>query len=207
MDSAPNNGLDPLLRPGWSYVLRADLDSITAEEWAVLDRQRAPFVAATQARQALAWLGTMAASPSFGYEINIYHHCLQTATRMLRAGLDEETVVVGLLHDCAFEAAPATHGLIAAAFLGPYCSEANGWMLAHHQIFQDFHCHHHPGAEPAAREPWRGHPHFAWTAAFVENFDQTTIGAAGETLPLAAFGPMVERFFARPPRPLALTLA
>lgn len=207
MDGAAGGERDCLLDPAWSFVARADLDSITAEEWAVLDRQRARFVAATQAERALGWLRAMAASPSFGYEINIFRHCLQTATRMLRDGLAEETVVVGLLHDCAFEAAPATHGVIAAALLGPHCSEADGWMLAHHQIFQDFHCHHHPGLDPGARERWRGHPHFEWTARFVARYDQTTISAAGEALPLAAFEPMVARFFARPPRPLALALA
>jgi hypothetical protein len=48
-----------------------------------------------------------------------------------------------------------------------------------------------------ARERWRGHPHFEWTATFVERYDQAAVSASDEILPLDAFRPMVERVLGR----------
>ena len=61
-----------------------------------------------------------------------------------------------------------------------------------------------PGVDRGARERFRGHPHFEFTARFVAEFDQTTIRADLPTLPLEAFVPMVHRFFATPPRAVEL---
>ena len=55
-----------------------------------------------------------------GYQIDRYDHSLQTATRALRDGADEETVVVALLHDIGDTLAPWNHSDLAAAILQPY---------------------------------------------------------------------------------------
>ena len=48
------------------------------------------------------------------YNITRYDHCLQTATRALRDGKDEEYVVVALLHDACEPVGPFNHGEVIA---------------------------------------------------------------------------------------------
>ena len=122
----------------------------------------------------------------------------------LRDGLDEEDVVVCLLHDIGFVVCPDTHGDFAASLLAPYVSERNHWMLQRHPVFQQLHAPHLPGCDRHARERWRGHPHFEWAATFVEKYDQAAADPDYDCAPLSVFEPMVYRLFARPPvrRPL-----
>jgi len=195
-----NAKITPLMAPGWSYVDKPSLEQFTAADWALLDRQREPYLAARRADQVLAMFATMQDQPSFGYAISMYRHGVQTATMMLRDGQDEETVVVGLLHDFAYDFCVETHGAAAAALIGPFASERNEFLLRTHQAFQSLHCATHPACDRNERERWRGHPHFAWVADFVQRYDQVAITADGPEMPLEAFRPMVHRFFARPPR-------
>jgi predicted HD phosphohydrolase len=194
----------PLLRDDMAYVEAPELDAFRAADWVRLRDQRRAFDADQQAAQVLRLLEASAADPSFGYQVNSFRHCLQAATAALEAGRDEEYVVVALLHDVGFTLCPTNHGAFAAALLGPYVSDANRWLLEHHQIFLAHHCHDHPddAFDEHARERWRGHPHFAATAEFVARFDQATIVPGRPEAPLAVFAPMVRRVFARPPRRL-----
>ncbi len=189
----------PLLHPDWHYLAPDSLEGFRAADWERLDGQRRPYMAEQQARQALAMLAASETAPTFGYQINNFRHCLQSATLAQADGCDEETQVVALFHDLGFIVTPERHGAFAAELLGPYISPANDWMLRHHAIFQQAHIHEHPTVDPEARERWRGHPHFEWTARFVERYDQNAIQAAGPALPLAAFEPLVFRLFARKP--------
>ena len=134
-----------------------------------------------------------------GYRIDRYDHSLQTATRALRDGADEETVVVALLHDIGDTLAPWNHSDLAAAILQPYLSPDNHWLVQHHGIFQGYYFWHHSGGDRFARERYRGHPMFERTAQFCERWDQTSFDPNYDTLPLDAFDPMVRRLFARPP--------
>jgi predicted HD phosphohydrolase len=192
-------GRTPLADPAWAYV-SASLEDCTAADLAVLERQRAVYFAERQAADVLRMLAGSADDPSFGYPVNNYRHCLQSATLALRDGLDEETVVVALLHDIGFVASPTAHGTVAAALLGPYISAANHWMLLHHQVFQDYHLVGDPTVDREARERWRGHASFEWTARFVARYDQNAMDPSYDALPLGTFEPMVRRLFARPPR-------
>jgi len=189
----------PLAEPGWSYVEKENLEDFSAEDWAAMNLQRAPYLADEIAKQALQMLAAQKDAPSFGYQINNYEHCLQSASLALRAGEDEETVVVSLFHDLGFVVCNETHGEFAAAMLRPYVSERSAWMLERHMIFQALHCPTYPGVDIDAREAWRGHPHFEWTAEWVRKYDIATIAAEVENMPLRAFEPMVRRIFARPP--------
>lgn len=204
MKSALETSFDPLLDAGWDYVDHPSLDDFRAADWAVLERQRGPYQADQQGAQALRLLSASRDDPSFGYACNNYRHCLQSATLAFQAGLDEEAVVVALLHDIGFIVCPTSHGAFSAALLGPYVDESHHWMLTHHALFQTHHIHEHPTIRSDLRERWRGHPHFAWTADFVARFDQNAIDPRGPFMPLEAFEPMVRRIFARPPRPLPL---
>jgi predicted HD phosphohydrolase len=194
----------PLLKPGWRHIEAESLDTVRAEEWALLAAQRRAFDAEQQAAHVLRMLEASASDPSFGYQVNNYRHCLQAATAALQDGRDEEYVVVALFHDVGFTACPTSHGALAAALLGPYISEANRWLLAHHQIFLSHHYQDHPDEEhdPDAREAWRGHPHFEATAEFVARYDAPTIAPGRPEAPIATFVPMLTRLLARPPRPL-----
>lgn len=183
-----------------AYVERPDMEAITGAEWDLLGRQRNAYLAGRRADQVLAMFETLRHQPSFGYEINMFRHGLQAATAMLKDGHDEETVVVALLHDFAYDFCVETHGEAAARMIGPFCSERNEFLLRAHQDFLTVHCPHHAACDPAERERWRGHPHFEWVEDFVARYDQTTITAGGDELPLDAFRPLVHRFFAKPPR-------
>jgi len=131
--------------------------------------------------------------------VNNYRHSLQSATMALRDGLDEEDVVVCLLHDIGFITCPSTHGEFAAELLGSYVSDRNYWMLQRHGTFQNIHSPNLPGVDMNERERWRGHPHFDWTATFVDKYDQAACDPSYDCAPLAFFEPMVQRLFARKP--------
>jgi hypothetical protein len=199
-DQAPGGRKSPLAKPGWSHIDQPDLDSFTAQDWQLLDQQRAVYDAEERAAQALRMLAAMADDASFGYAINNYRHCLQSATMLMHDGHDEETIVVALFHDIGFITCPETHGAFASALLGPLISDRNIWMLEHHDLFQGHHVHDHPDIDPDARERWRGHPHFDWTAEYVAKYDQNAISASYQNAPLATFVPIVNRVFARPPK-------
>lgn len=193
---------DPLMRPEWQHIEKTALDDMNAADWALIERQRVPFYEGRQAREALALLSIGRDGPSFGYQVNNFRHCLQSATMLWRAGADEEMIVVGLLHDIGFTLSAPSHGAFAAALLGPFISPENHWLLAHHQYFQSYHCHAHPACDRHERERFRGHPAFELTAGFIERYDQNAVDPAYDTAPLDMFEPMVYRLFARPPKPL-----
>ncbi|CAE8694123.1 unnamed protein product [Polarella glacialis] len=72
---------------------------------------------------------------NIGNLVDQYEHALQTASRALRDGTDEETVLVALLHDIGEVMSPINHSEIASALLRPYVSPQNYWIMAHHEVF------------------------------------------------------------------------
>jgi predicted HD phosphohydrolase len=133
-----------------------------------------------------------------GFPIDRYSHSLQTATRALKDGRDEEYVVCALLHDIGDTLGSFNHPDIAAAILKPFVSEANLWMVQQHGIFQGYYFFHHIGMDRDMREQFRGHPHFERTAEFCELYDSPAFDAKAETLPMSEFEPMLRRLFAQP---------
>ena len=144
----------------------------------------------------LGWLRTM--DDSVGYQITRLEHSLQAATRALRAGEDEETVVCVLLHDIGDYLAPANHSEVAAAVLRPYVSEKNYWVVKHHGVFQGVYYFHHVGADPQARERWKDHPYYQATVDFCAHYDQNSFDPDYAWEPLEFFEPMVRRVLAQP---------
>ena len=192
----------PLLQPEWGYVEKFDMDDFRSDDWALMNRQRADYLKEEQPRQVLDMLKASRDAPTFGYAINNFEHCLQTATLLHEDGYDEEDVVTGLLHDIGFVVCPDNHGRFAADLLRTHISEKNVWMLEHHEIFQRVHLHgFYEQDDPNfinERQRWRGHKWYAWTVEFVERYDIVAIDPDKENLPLEFFEPMVERVFARP---------
>ena len=133
-----------------------------------------------------------------GFPIDRYQHSLQTATRALEDGRDEEYVVCALLHDIGDTLGPYNHFDIAAAIVKPFVSEANHWMVQHHGIFQGYFFFHHIGLDRNLREQFRGHEHFARTEEFCALYDNPAFDAAAATLGMDTFEPMLRRVFAAP---------
>ena len=162
----------------------------TKEDYELLGRLEAEEMAGFPDR-VLGWLETM--GDSAGYRVSRLEHSLQAATRALRAGEDEETVVCALLHDIGDHLAPANHSEVAAAVLRPYVSERNHWIVQHHGAFQGVYYFHHLGLDPDVRERWRDHPYYQATVDFCENYDQCSFDPEYASEPLSTFAPMVRR--------------
>ncbi|HXI86293.1 MAG TPA: HD domain-containing protein [Parvularculaceae bacterium] len=135
-----------------------------------------------------------------GFPVDRLEHSLQTATRAHRDGRDEEYVVCALLHDIGDTLGAFNHPDIAAAIVKPFVSEENHWMVEKHGVFQGYYFFHFLGLDRDMREAFRGHPHFQRTAEFCEKYDQTAFDPEYDTMPLAAFEPMVMKLFAAPKR-------
>ncbi|SOE87812.1 Predicted HD phosphohydrolase [Burkholderia sp. YR290] len=133
-----------------------------------------------------------------GFPVDRYTHSLQTATRALRDGRDEEYVVAALLHDIGDTLGAFNHPDIAAAILKPFVSEANLWMVQNHGIFQGHYFFHHLGMNRDMRERFREHPHYDRTAEFCELYDAPAFDPRAETLPISEFEPMLRQLMARP---------
>ena len=137
-----------------------------------------------------------------GFPVDRWTHCLQTATRALRDGRDDEYVVCALLHDIGDTLGTFNHADIAAAILKPFVSEANHWMVQHHAIFQGYNFFHHLGMDRHLRDQFQGHPHAERTAEFVTLYDNPAFDAQGETLPISEFEPLLRRVLAQPKQSL-----
>ena len=133
-----------------------------------------------------------------GFPVDRYTHCLQTATRALKDGRDEEYVVCALLHDIGDTLGSFNHADIAAAILQPFVSEDNHWMVKHHAIFQGYYFFEHIGLDRHLRNNFKSHPAYARTAEFCALYDNPAFDPRGDTLPLAEFEPLLRRVMAQP---------
>ncbi len=170
----------------------------TADDYALLSGYEAEDLAAFPDR-VLGWLRSM--DEHTGYRISRLGHSLQAATRAERAGEDEETVVVVLLHDIGDILAPANHSEVAAAMLRPYVSEKNYWIVKHHGLFQEKYYAQHYGRDPDARDRFKDHPYYDATVRFCADYDQVSFDPDYPTEPLEHFEHMVRRVLAEPRHP------
>jgi predicted HD phosphohydrolase len=168
----------------------------TQADWQVIGGEFMPF-AQNLGPRVLAHLKILEGDYG-GFPVDRYTHSLQTATRALRDGRDEEYVVCALLHDIGDTLGSFNHPDIAAAILKPFVSEANLWMVQHHGIFQGHYFFHHIGMDRDMREQFRGHEHFARTEEFCALYDNPAFDATAETLPVSEFEPMVRKLFGMP---------
>jgi predicted HD phosphohydrolase len=168
----------------------------TQQDWQLIGAEFMQFASALPDR-VLAHLKLLEGDYG-GFPVDRYTHSLQTATRALHDGRDEEYVVCALLHDIGDTLGSFNHPDIAAAILAPFVGEANHWMIKHHGIFQGHYFFHHIGIDRNMREAFRTHAHFDRTAEFCELYDNPAFDAKAPILPLAEFEPMVRRLFAQP---------
>jgi predicted HD phosphohydrolase len=182
-----------------------ELSDATSNDWTIIERAEREYRRKHgPGRGLLAMLAATRKDAPLGVPVNLYTHCLQTATRVLNAGLDDEMVVVALFHDLPEAFSDNHHGLLAAQMLAPWISERRSWVLTHHVEFQSYHFANHPTRDRHERERYAGHPHFAETAQFCALYDQNSFDPDYPTLPLEAFEPIVRRFFDAPAPPPVL---
>jgi hypothetical protein len=74
--------------------------------------------------------------PRHGMPFGPAPHCIQSATRALQAGLDEESVLACLLHDLGTALARPDHGWWGAQLIEPYVSEKVTWAVRYHQALR-----------------------------------------------------------------------
>ncbi|HRI17086.1 MAG TPA: phosphohydrolase [Burkholderiaceae bacterium] len=172
------------------------MEESTAEDWKKIAGEYMPFAARLPDRL-IAHLKLLEGDYG-GFPVDRWTHSLQTATRALRDGRDEEYVVCALLHDIGDTLGTYNHFDIAAAILKPFVSDANLWMVQHHGIFQGYYFFHHLGLDRHLREQFRGHEHFARTEEFCALYDNPAFDPKAETLPIAECEPMLRRVFAQP---------
>ena len=138
-----------------------------------------------------------------GYPVTPMRHALQTATRALRDGADDEMVFAALFHDIADRVSPVNHAAVGAEILRPYIGPRTHWILAHHAIFQGYYYWHHVGRDRNARDRYCGEPYFDACAEFCERWDSISFDPKYDTLPLDEFLPLVYRILAREPSALS----
>jgi predicted HD phosphohydrolase len=131
-------------------------------------------------------------------KVSRLEHSLQSATRALRAGKDNEYVAAALLHDIGDALAPYSHGEMVAGVLRPFVSERVCWIVQKHALFQAYYYAHLDGGDRNARDKYLDHPFYDDCVEFCEQFDQNCFDPAYDSLPLEHFRPIVEEVFARP---------
>jgi predicted HD phosphohydrolase len=171
------------------------MDESTAEQWAVIGAETAK----NQGRVADSMLAMLRSLTTItdGFATDQLTHSLQTATRAERAGADDEVVFASLLHDVGKAVSVPNHPAIAAEMIKPYVRDDVYRMIKHHQDFQGRHYYHHFGADPNARDQYRGDSFFELTEQFADEWDQTSFDPDYDTLPLEHFEPLVREITAR----------
>ena len=134
-----------------------------------------------------------------GYPVSRLEHSLQTATRALRDGADDELVAAALIHDVGDELAPYNHAEIAAGILRPYVRPEVTWIVEQHGLFQSYYYAHHTGGSRDGRDRFRDHPWYQVCRDFCANWDQCSFDPRYEWQPLSSFEPLIRKIFTRPP--------
>lgn len=167
----------------------------THADYALLERYERVYLQ-TLPDRILSALGALSHSLG-GYKVTRLEHSLQTATRAMRDGADEELIVAALIHDVGDDLAPHNHAEVASGILRPYVRSQVTWIVEQHGLFQSYYYAHHYGGNRDGRERYREHKWFGDCANFCANWDQCSFDPKYPSEPLEVFEPMVRRIFAR----------
>ena len=169
----------------------------TKEDYLFLDKHEKDFASRT-ADRILKFMSGLTETLE-GYQVSRLEHSLQSATRALKAGENEEMIVAALLHDIGDELAPMNHSEYAAAILKPYVSERTHWIVEKHGLFQTYYSAEHLGGDKNAREKFKDHKYYQATVDFCEKYDQSSFDPNYKSMSLEKFEPMVRNIFSRKP--------
>jgi predicted HD phosphohydrolase len=168
----------------------------TRDEYLLLQRLEKPHHAAV-AQRVLRELAHQGEESLDGYLITRLEHALQSATRALRDGADEDWIVSALLHDIGDGLAPQNHDRFAAEMLRPFVREECAWVVEHHGAFQMIYYAQHYGWNQHERDQYRDSPYYQSCVDFCARWDQSSFDPDYASEKLEFFAPMVERVFAR----------
>ena len=180
-----------------SKVKFTEMKHGTKEDYLLLDKHEKKYVEET-ADRILKFMSGLTETLE-GYQVSRLEHSLQSATKAMKAGEDEEIIVAALLHDIGDELAPMNHSEYAAAILKPYVSEKTHWIVEKHGEFQLYYYAHHLGGDRNKREKYKDHKYYQATIDFCEKYVQGSFDPNYKSLPLEHFEPMVRRIFSRKP--------
>ena len=169
----------------------------TKEDYLFLDKHEKNFASKT-ADRIIKFMSELTETLE-GYQVSRLEHSLQSATRALRAGENEEMIIAALLHDIGDELAPMNHSEYAAAILKPYVSKKTHWIVEKHGEFQAYYYAHHLGGDRNKRDKYKDHQYYQATIDFCEKYDQSSFDPNYQSLPLEHFEPMLRRIFSRKP--------
>jgi predicted HD phosphohydrolase len=168
----------------------------TREDYELLDRSERDYVRALPDHVLGALRKLDHSLP--GYPVSRLGHSLQTATRALKDGADQELIVAALIHDVGDELAPYNHAEIAAGIIRPYVRPQVTWIVEQHGLFQTYYYAHHYGRDRHGREKFRDHPWYQACKDFCANWDQCSFDPGYASEPLSTFEPYVREIFSRP---------
>jgi predicted HD phosphohydrolase len=134
-----------------------------------------------------------------GFEVDLYTHQIQTATRAYNDGADDETIVCCLFHDIGEDISPSNHGEISASMLRPYISKKNYFILEKHEIFQSKYYMHHFGLDSNKREYFKDNLYYEDAINFCEKWDAPSFDPNLSNLDLVFFYPIVEKILSKEP--------
>ena len=132
-----------------------------------------------------------------GYQITRLDHALQSASRAVRDGADDDWVVATLLHDIGDGLAPQNHDRFAAEIIRPFVREECTWVVEHHGSFQMYYYAHHYGWNRDERDKFADSPYYQTCADFCERWDQCSFDPGYAAEPLEFFAAAVSRVFSR----------
>jgi predicted HD phosphohydrolase len=168
----------------------------TREDYALLDRAEREYVQALPDRLLTALLKLDHSLQ--GYPVSRLGHSLQTATRALKDGADDELIVAALIHDVGDDLAPYNHAEIAAGIIRPYVRPEVTWIVEQHGLFQTYYYAHHYDRDRNAREKFRDHPWYQACKDFCADWDQCSFDPGYPSEPLSTFESRVRDIFSRP---------
>jgi len=174
----------------------------TAEDWAIIEQEMVEQAKGLPSRL-LAHLKLLE-DESGGFVVDRLEHSLQTATRAVEDGRDEEYVACALLHDIGDTLGPMNHAQIAAAIVQPYVSEKNHWIVSHHGIFQGYYFFEYMGQDKNMRDKYKDHEYYDDCEEFCRKYDQNSFDPTYSSMPLVDFEPVIQRIFAEPKRSIYL---
>ena len=176
-----------------------DLRDVSTRDWDIVVKYHEDHHRRHLADEMLRMLDRLK-GPKLGFRVDRYEHALQTATRALRDGADEETTVCAVFHDIGDLMAPENHADVAADILKPYVSEENYWVVKNHVMFSGYYFFHLGGQDRHRREQLRDHGAYDKAKHFVDEWDARAFDPDYDTLPLSTFEPMIRRVLARKAR-------
>ena len=168
----------------------------TREDYELLERSEREYIHALPDRL-LAALRKLDTGLQ-GYTVSRLGHSLQTATRALKDGADDELIVAALIHDIGDDLAPYNHSEIAAGIIRPYVRPEVTWIVEQHGLFQTYYYGHYYGRDRNAREKFRDHPWYQACKDFCANWDQCSFDPGYASEPLSTFESRLREIFGRP---------